>query len=117
MPNPHTPGTGEKSTIDILRFSMSTRRSSVVCGACSMAPSGPSAGTDDGFLARSVVLIALDSLLLTQSESRVAGASALSSMWPIALATAAGRSSAGSRPPALGRGSLCRKASFPLYVV
>jgi hypothetical protein len=49
MPNPHTPGTGEKSTIDILQFSMPARRSSVVCGACSMAPSGPSAGTDDGW--------------------------------------------------------------------
>jgi hypothetical protein len=53
----------------------------------------------------------------TQFESRVDGSSALSSMGSIAWATAAGRSSAGFRSPALGRGSLCRKASFPLYVV
>ena len=33
---------------------------------------------------------------------------ALSSMWPIALATADGRSSAGFRPPALGRKKLRR---------
>jgi hypothetical protein len=49
MPNPPTPGTGEKSTIDILQFSLSARRSSLVCGACLTAPSDSSAGIDDGW--------------------------------------------------------------------
>jgi hypothetical protein len=39
------------------------------------------------------------------------GASALSSMWPIALAIADGRSGTGYRPPALGRRPLRTKAS------
>ncbi len=51
------------------------------------------------------------------TQSRVDGAPALLSMWPIALATADGRSATAWRPPALVRGSLCREASSPFHVV
>jgi hypothetical protein len=45
------------------------------------------------------------------TSSRVDETLALSSMWPIALATVNGRSAAACRPPVVGRGSLCRKTS------
>jgi hypothetical protein len=51
------------------------------------------------------------------TQSRVDGTPALLSMWPIALATADGRSATAWRPPALVRGSLCREASSPFHVV
>ena len=50
------------------------------------------------------------------SGSSFAETSALSSLWPIALATPDGRSSARCRPPALGRRKLRREASSLFYV-
>jgi hypothetical protein len=49
--------------------------------------------------------------------SSLAKAPALSSMWPIALATTGGRSPEALRPPALGWRSLCQGAVFILYLV
>jgi hypothetical protein len=55
-----------------------------------------------------------ESRVMRQSQARVAEPSALSSMWPIALAIADGRSGTGCRRPALGRRTLRTKApSFP----
>jgi hypothetical protein len=45
---------------------------------------------------------------MTQCKSRIDGAPTPSLMWPIASAATDGWTSAGPRPPALGRGSLYR---------
>jgi hypothetical protein len=51
------------------------------------------------------------------TSSRVDETPVLSSMWPIALATANGWSAAACRPPVVGWGSLRRKNSSPFYMV
>jgi hypothetical protein len=84
-------------------FGTSHRRGVLRSRLRSRNPDGPRDLTHDGLL---------------NHQSRVNGTSALSSMWPIALATPDVRSGTGYRPPALGRRKLRRKASsLCVYVV